>query len=1051
MGWQLGGARRTRWCPLFLTVLVVLLSLVPGLAAGIPASAAPAPVGDADTPGVWGVDTVTFVSAGKVLARVQVPDGGLCPRQPAPAAADGVFAGWFVDGVPFEFESTVVTGDLTVTARFADTWVVQFLAPQPPGAAGADSVLSTVEVTRGDPLGSVSPDVPDLGSSLVFTGKWYRADDPTQAPYDFDAPVTGNLTLRPLIARGFAVTFRTDGSLVEPVAVVAPKTEFTQADLAAVPVPTRIGYQFTDWYADRAATVPPTFPITTDTTLYAGWQGGPVDYHVSYWLERPNVVPDDYPAPVWTDGGGAPPDWGPGVGALSSAQLADRANFHFLIADTEQATAGSAVDGPTDKTTVPAAVVALIGAQVDPAGVQPDPLVFVDLTRSDQNVVVQGDGSTVVNVYFTRALWRLDFPLTTPGATGTNFRCTTATAPAGYDVSMTVGDELVYQTPSPQPADGRKLGTFSVRVKIGLDVHALDVSPVTLSDDGTVSLVKAVNAGTGLMDCVLRGWGPQSINVVVFQASQTGAGADSGGVNLTARTTRMTARWALSSSQHRTQLHPYTEMLDQSTPAGETVYDEDGAPISPLKVTRLYENNASTVLVDIPAGAQVFADAHARWLWAQTGDRQVAGVIDGFTSYVGYGDSPGNIGNYSQYNTTLERFYQLNDSGNTNLTHRFNFYRRNAYDLHFDTGGGTAIAPVTGIRYEASLAGTQPPDPTRGDDVFLGWYTDSAFAESFDFATAQMPPSNLVLFAKWLVNPHTVRFFADPGDAEPIADLTQTVQDQALATQPTPLPPRPDGSTFLGWYQRTSAGFFVPYDFDAPVAGDLDLYARWKQPTGSPFPITYDGDGDTAGTVPIDPLRYNAGASAIVADGSALRRGPEVFVGWRASDQPRAGRRTEAGSVDGLYQAGQTIPIPGTAVTMIAAYADTTGTRTVTFAENAGARRQVSWDAVVGAKITYPGASDLTFTGPGTAFLGWSLNPVATEPDPAYARLTVGTIQGDLILYALWAAGPAPGPLPDTGLTGLPVGGFAGLVLLGFAMLLMGVAAVWAARRSRRC
>ncbi|WP_348786485.1 InlB B-repeat-containing protein [Leifsonia sp. NPDC080035] len=1036
---------------LLLGLLAPALVVVPATAAA--AAPASAPAGSATDPGIWNVHTVTFRSLGRTVASVLVVDGGHAPRQPAPPAADGVFDGWVTESggsvVPFDFVTTVVTSDLVVDARFTDTHVAQFLA----GPSGSDArhVIDADEVADGAPLGDIAPDVSQVPEGQVFTGDWFRQGDATRTPYDFSSPVTANLRLVPLFAAGFAVSFVTDGTAVEPEFVLEPDTEFTAADLAAVSPPTRTGYTFTQWWEDAARSRPVVFPITATTTLYAGWSGDSVDYHVSYWLEKANVVPAGYPAPVFTPAGGTPPAWGAADGALSPAQLANPATYDFLDDITATAVAGTTVSGPAAKSDVPASIQGLVRAQLDPASVQPDPMTFADLAVSQQDVTVKGDGSTVVNVYLTRALWRADFALISPGGT---LNTSTPCARTGtYDVTMTVGGTTYYQ--STQPGGGQLLGTFSVREKIGFDMKAANVAPVSLSQTDGSELITALDTGTQNQSCVLRGWGPQQVTPDVFNATYTGAYADTRSVDLTARTTSLSGAMAASRTQNLTQRFVYTETVDQSIAAPDAVIGPDGTPNDPLHVATLYNNDKTTVRAEIPAGHQVFSQFRTAWYWATTGDRQVASPIEGFTSYVGYGTGAATVGNYFQLDAPTNRLYQLKNSGNINDRYRYQFYSRNVYTLSFVTGGGTAIPPVSGIPYEGSLGQLAPDDPTRGNDVFQGWYTDSEFNVPFGFDGATMPPSNLVLYAKWLNDPHTVQFYDHPSAPDPIVGLTQTVEDQGTATEPAPLPPQPDSQSFVGWFQRTADGFFVPYDFDTPVGGDLRLYARWQQPAAAPFPMLYDGDGNTSGAAPRDPYRYDAGSSAIVADGASLRRGDEVFVGWRPVAGAAAMRIiTSPVPGDGLYQAGRTVRFGAGSVTLTAAYANPDPRFTVTFRENGGLGASTAWDGPPGASITYPGASDLRFTGPGTDFLGWATSPSATSPDPAYDRLVVSTLTADLTLYAVWADAPGPAPSPPPAPPATPAGDLPGTgsdptggLVLAAALFAAGVVASLLRRR----
>lgn len=983
-----------------------------------PARAA-APVGDETTPGIWRTSTVTFVSRGATVATVEVADGGHAPRQPAPPASDGVFEGWFVSvggvEVPFDFDTTVVTTDLTVVARFASSHVVQFLAP--PSLLPRPRVLDTLEIADGSAVGDVAPDVPRVPAGSVFTGDWYVRGDATRTVYDLDQPLTADLVLEPLLAEGFAVSFVTGGTAVEPVFVLEPDTALTQAELDAVPAPTRVGYAFTGWFADAARSRPAPTPLTSTATLYAGWSGQEVEYSVSYWLEKPGVLPASYPPPVWTDEGDPLPAWGPADGALSPAQLRDRTNFDFLTDLPSTATAGTTVSGPTDPAAIPEEVRLLVRAQLDPALVQPDPLAFADIGLSEADVSVAGDGSTVVNVYLVRALWRVDYRQRAPGLAGEANRCTPGVP---YDLQMTVGGTSYYTSAVPQLGDGHRIGTFSARAKIGLDLALVGAGPVPLSQTDGTHLITSRNATTLVEDCVLRGWGPQQASSTVFQALFTGNYADAGGVDVAARTTSLSARWAALRTQHLTERFLYVETEDQATPAPDEVIGPDGTPNDPLHVATLYNNDRTTVRAEIPPGHQVFEQYLTARYWASLGDRQVAGVLEGFTSYVGYNTGPDTQGNFFQLDQPTNRLYQLRNSGNTNDDFRYQFYSRNSYDLAYVTGGGSAIPPARGVRYESALAGYAPDAPTRGDDVFLGWYTDSsATAEPFDFATATMPASNLVVYARWLLDPHTVRFYDDPAASVPIARLTEVVEDQQEADEPAPLPDRPDGSSFLGWFQRTADGYFVPYDFATPVGSDAALYARWQQPSGSPFEVRYDGDGHTAGTVPVDRWTYDASARAVVKDGAGLERDGEVLVGWRVRLEGEAARvvSPETGPVDGLFQAGHTLPVGGADVTLVAVYADPHPQVVATFDENGGAGRRTGWDAVPGAAVTYPGAADLSFTGPGAgrAFLGWSTDPAARAADPAFDRLVVDTLESDVVLYAVWsAAEPTPGPVVPT-------------------------------------
>ena len=60
------------------------------------------------------------------------------------------------------------------------------------------------------------------------------------------------------------------------------------------------------------------------------------------------------------------------------------------------------------------------------------------------------------------------------------------------------------------------------------------------------------------------------------------------------------------------------------------------------------------------------------------------------------------------------------------------YYDLDFHTLTFDTMGGSAIAPVT-VRHGNAVA--RPADPTKDKYTFIGWYVDPEFSAEYDFAT----------------------------------------------------------------------------------------------------------------------------------------------------------------------------------------------------------------------------------------------------------------------------------------------------------------------------
>jgi uncharacterized repeat protein (TIGR02543 family) len=110
----------------------------------------------------------------------------------------------------------------------------------------------------------------------------------------------------------------------------------------------------------------------------------------------------------------------------------------------------------------------------------------------------------------------------------------------------------------------------------------------------------------------------------------------------------------------------------------------------------------------------------------------------------------------------------------------------------------------------------QPSAPTHPRFTFGGWYTGTDFATPWRFNT-DVVTANITLHARWTC---TVRFNSMGGGAV----KWQVVEVGGVATRP-PNPARAN-KTFVNWY--TDQCCTVLYDFDAPVVGNMRVYARWE-------------------------------------------------------------------------------------------------------------------------------------------------------------------------------------------------------------------------------
>lgn len=88
--------------------------------------------------------------------------------------------------------------------------------------------------------------------------------------------------------------------------------------------------------------------------------------------------------------------------------------------------------------------------------------------------------------------------------------------------------------------------------------------------------------------------------------------------------------------------------------------------------------------------------------------------------------------NTAKYNNWFNAVYQPTGSAST-------------YQVTFDSNGGSAVASQS---VTSGNKATEPTDPTKTDYTFVGWFTDPALTEAYDFDS--LVYSDITLYAKWI-------------------------------------------------------------------------------------------------------------------------------------------------------------------------------------------------------------------------------------------------------------------------------------------------------------
>ena len=176
------------------------------------------------------------------------------------------------------------------------------------------------------------------------------------------------------------------------------------------------------------------------------------------------------------------------------------------------------------------------------------------------------------------------------------------------------------------------------------------------------------------------------------------------------------------------------------------------------------------------------------------------------------------------------------------------YYTRNSYNLKFYNYNAYVDGKGGSVQYEAPLSGyyfapEYPANLEKNAYVFDGWYTTAGCYEGSkaDLNTMTMPASDVILYAKWTPKTHTVKTYLtkdvlDKGEA-PLDTWAEVPHGTAVENPPKD--PDRDPYKFVGWFYISDTGEEKAFDFSMPVNRDLNLYAKWSSNTLMNYTIRY--------------------------------------------------------------------------------------------------------------------------------------------------------------------------------------------------------------------
>lgn len=148
------------------------------------------------------------------------------------------------------------------------------------------------------------------------------------------------------------------------------------------------------------------------------------------------------------------------------------------------------------------------------------------------------------------------------------------------------------------------------------------------------------------------------------------------------------------------------------------------------------------------------------------------------------------------------------------------------YDINFNLNGGNGSCDTVIAFCDQAIGDL--PIPTRNLYTFEGWYTAAEGGEKVSESTVRSTAEDLLLYAHWTPNQHTVTFNANAEDAV-LSETSRVVScDSAIGVLPNA---SRNFYRFDGWYTSADKNDGVKYTDTSIVTTDSDftLYAHWVE------------------------------------------------------------------------------------------------------------------------------------------------------------------------------------------------------------------------------
>ena len=628
--------------------------------------------------------------------------------------------------------------------------------------------------------------------------------------------------------------------------------------------PTRHGYSFAGWdklgeggVGDGKADALPTTVPAENASYVALWESADTTYTVVYWLKNAAGTEYDY------------------MGSQKRSAVAGE----VVSGDASWLTADSNICGLTED-----------GGHTHNKDCKPELFRHSQYEKADENVTIEGDGSTTVNIYYTRKSYTLRFyyghawnDSGTPryyvvGGSTYNFGNIAHQCPKVGDYNdMTLLERVKGEWGEVQVPDGEDMSSLIS------EEHKAAYKLGTLPENGSYNsnqhkyyyLEFTAPYGADISDL----WPSEVFNKVPLtdaeKATHTSNGGsghlDNDGWGNYAYFAGWNGEFNIKYTQDNSNstIKCYYPLLDDTL-----LYDES-------RISTYGDPNRVSFLAFFDNGANVKWSIPRQWIYklyveVLPGHEEDAGVaartVDGVPRYYMLYDTvfanDDNTTIEHQTDPPLPGFTCMRDKaggsepetnepladGRESYTANF-YYNRNSYTLtaqNYDE-----IIQYNDVLYQADLDRRMYdlllmpyPKPLEKYAYELGgWYTSpGCFPGSEYVPGSTMPEHDISLYAKWKPVTYTVRLFKNRNDMETyqttgneaLVHYTQVVNHgSTLGEIADPIDPSGHEYTFGGWFYEKSGKKVALTPTDTAVKENLLVYAEWSHLTAQPYLIHY--------------------------------------------------------------------------------------------------------------------------------------------------------------------------------------------------------------------